>query len=61
MHLGEPLEPPTLSPARGPPTDWGELAEADDDVETVQIPPDFIARDQHPLALRAAVIRRPQA
>ena len=23
MHLGEPLEPPPLSPARGPPTDWG--------------------------------------
>ena len=37
MHLGEPLEPPTLSPARGPPTDWGELAEAHDDVEIVQI------------------------
>ncbi len=26
-HLGEPLEPPPLSPARGPPTDWGELAQ----------------------------------
>ncbi len=25
MHLGEPLEPPPLSPARGPPSDWGEL------------------------------------
>ena len=24
-HLGEPLEPPPVSPARGPPTDWGEL------------------------------------
>ena len=24
-HLGEPLEPPAFSPARGPPTDWGEL------------------------------------
>jgi len=23
-HLGEPLEPPTLAAARGPPTDWGE-------------------------------------
>ncbi|MBM4058242.1 MAG: hypothetical protein FJ275_08405 [Planctomycetes bacterium] len=23
-HLGEPLEPPPVSPARGPPTDWGE-------------------------------------
>jgi hypothetical protein len=25
--LGEPLEPPPVSPARGPPTDWGELAQ----------------------------------
>jgi hypothetical protein len=25
--LGEPLEPPSLAPARGPPTDWGELAQ----------------------------------
>jgi hypothetical protein len=27
-HLGEPLEPPPVSPARGPPTDWGELVQA---------------------------------
>ena len=26
-HLGEPLEPPPMSPARGPPTDWGELVQ----------------------------------
>ena len=25
-HLGEPLEPPQISPARGPPTDWGSEA-----------------------------------
>ena len=30
-YLGEPLEPPTVSPARGPPTDWGEFVQADDD------------------------------
>jgi hypothetical protein len=30
-HLGEPLEPPPLSPARGPPADWGELVQAHDD------------------------------
>ena len=30
-HLGEPLEPPPVSPARGPPTDWGELVQAHDD------------------------------
>ncbi len=25
-HLGQPLEPPPLTPARGPPIDWAELA-----------------------------------
>jgi hypothetical protein len=30
-HLGEPLEPPPVSPARGPPTDWGELIQVHDD------------------------------
>jgi hypothetical protein len=35
-HLGEPLEPPPVSPARGPPTDWGELVQAHDDGEAVQ-------------------------
>ena len=35
-HLGEPLEPPPLSPARGPPTDWGELVQVHDDREAVQ-------------------------
>ncbi len=30
-HLGEPLEPPPLSPARGPPTDWDELVPSHDD------------------------------
>jgi hypothetical protein len=27
-HLGEPLEPPHVSPARGPPVDWGELVQS---------------------------------
>jgi hypothetical protein len=26
-HLGEPLEPPPISPARGPPTDWAEFVQ----------------------------------
>jgi hypothetical protein len=26
-HLGEPLEPPPLSPDGGPPADWGELVQ----------------------------------
>jgi hypothetical protein len=30
-HLGEPLEPPTVSSARGPPTDWAELVQVHDD------------------------------
>ena len=39
-HLGEPLAPPPVSPARGPPTDWGELIQAHDDREAVQVLPD---------------------
>jgi hypothetical protein len=34
--LGEPLAPPPVSPARGPPTDWGELVQVHDDREAVQ-------------------------
>ena len=33
-------EPPPLSPDRGPPPNWGELVQANDDVEIVQIAPD---------------------
>jgi hypothetical protein len=29
-HLGEPLEPPPVSPVRGPPTDWGEFVVHDE-------------------------------
>ena len=36
-HLGEPLEPPPISPARGPPTDWRELVQVHDDREAVQV------------------------
>jgi len=39
-HLGEPLEPPPLAPARGPPADCGELVQAHDDREAVQVSPD---------------------
>jgi hypothetical protein len=39
-YLGEPLEPPLLSPARGPPTDWGELVQASDDRDLFQASPD---------------------
>jgi hypothetical protein len=39
-HLGEPLEPPPVSPARGPPTDWEELAQVHDDRAFFQASPD---------------------
>ena len=32
----KPLEPPPLAPARGPPTDWGELVQAHDDRDVFQ-------------------------
>ena len=38
-HLGEPLEPPPVSPARGPPTDWGELLQVHDDRTIFQASP----------------------
>ena len=49
-HLGEPLEPPPVSPARGPPTDWGELVQIHDDRAIFQAPPDELpAIDIHSL------------
>ena len=39
-HLGEPLEPPPVSPARGPPTDWGEPVQVHDDRAIFQASPD---------------------
>jgi len=38
-HLGEPLDPPPVSPARGPPTDWGELLQVHDDRTIFQASP----------------------
>ena len=35
-HLGEPLEPPPIAAARGPPTDWDELVQAQDDRDIFQ-------------------------
>jgi hypothetical protein len=49
-HLGEPLEPPPLSPARGPPTDWGELVQAHDDRDVSHASPDELpVIDMHSL------------
>jgi hypothetical protein len=39
-HLGEPLEPPPGSPARKPPTNWGELVQVHDDRDVFQASPD---------------------
>jgi len=39
-HLGEPLEPPHVSPARGPPVDWGDLVQSFGDGELEQASPD---------------------
>ena len=50
LHLGEPLQHPPLSPARGPPTDWGELIQVHDDRDTIQASPDELpAIDIHSL------------
>jgi hypothetical protein len=53
-HLGEPLEPPPVSPARGPPTDWGEFVQVH---FRPGILPSFTrrpARDRHPQPLSNA-------
>jgi hypothetical protein len=49
-HLGEPLEHPPVSPARGPPTDWGEHVQVQDDRAIFQASPDELpAIDIHSL------------
>ena len=49
-HLGETLEPPLVSPARGPPTDWGELVQVHDDRHIFQASPQELpAIDIHSL------------
>jgi len=49
-HLGEPLEPPPLSPARGQPTNWGELVQIHDVRYVFQASPEELpAIDIHSL------------
>ena len=49
-HLGEPLEPPPVSPARGPPTNWSELVQVHDHRDAYQASPDELpAIDIHSL------------
>ncbi len=40
IHLCEPLEPPPLSPASGPPTARGEIVQVHDDRDAIQATPD---------------------
>jgi hypothetical protein len=47
-HLREPLEPPPLSPARGPPTDWGELVPVHDDHGVFEASPDELPAGRRP-------------
>jgi hypothetical protein len=50
VAAGEPLEPPPVSPARGPPTAWGELVQVHDDRDVLQSSPDELpAIDIHSL------------
>ena len=49
-HLGEPLEPPPIAAARGPPTDWYELVQAQDARDVLQASSDELpAIDIHSL------------
>jgi hypothetical protein len=49
-HLGEPPEPPPVSPARGPPTDWDELVQVHGDRDIFQTSADELpAIDIHSL------------
>ena len=58
-HLGEPLEPPPLSPARGPPAAWGELVQVHDDRAIFQESPDELpVIDIHSLWPASAARRR---
>jgi hypothetical protein len=50
-HLGEPLEPPPVSPARGPLADWRELVQGHDDRAIFQATDRRAARDRHPQPL----------
>ena len=50
-YLGEPLEPPPVSPARGPPADWGEIVQVHDERDGFQAAGGRAARDRQSLAV----------
>ncbi len=39
-HLGERIKPSSDSPARGPPNNWGEFTQVQDERDAIQVPPD---------------------
>ena len=43
-HVGEPLEPPHVSPARGPPIDLDDLVQAQDDGSRHQASPEDVPK-----------------
>lgn len=48
-HMGEPLDPPPLEPARGPPTAWDELVQVHDDRDAIQAPAGLASPDELPV------------
>jgi hypothetical protein len=52
--IGEPLEQPPISPARGPPTDWGELVQVHFRPRRLSGVTRRAARNRHPQPLTAA-------
>ena len=54
MDPGEPLEPSPMSPARGPPTDWGELVQIHFRPRHLSDVATRPARNRHPQPLTAA-------
>jgi hypothetical protein len=53
-HLGEPLEPPPVSPTRGPPADWGELVQVHFRPGNLSGTDRRAARHRHPQPLTAS-------
>lgn len=52
------LDPPPVSPARGPPNDWGELGQVHDDRAIFQASDRPTARDRYSQLARGLQLRR---
>jgi hypothetical protein len=53
-RLGQLLEPPPVSPARGSPADWGELVQTHDNRNVFQVSPDELPVTGSRVAVRTA-------